>query len=84
MLDGLAVLRGEGFEERGENAGADFDERDGGGEVVPCGSGGGAKDFLMGCYMLGWLWGAIAGMIIRRFRKSAGRRPVRPEAVAPK
>jgi hypothetical protein len=47
-------------------------------------SGGGVKDFLMGCYMLVWFWGAIAGMIMRRFRKSAGRRPVRPEAVAPK
>jgi hypothetical protein len=33
-------------------------------------SGGGVEDFLVGGYMLGWLWGAIAGMIIRRFRKS--------------
>jgi hypothetical protein len=48
------------------------------------GRSGGVEDFLMVCYMLGWLWGAIAGMITRRFRKSAGRRPVRPEAVAPK
>jgi hypothetical protein len=51
--------------------------------IVPLtGGGGGAEDFLRGYYMLGWLWGAIAGMIIRRLRKSASRRPVSPEVIA--
>jgi hypothetical protein len=41
-------------------------------------SGGGANHFLMGCYLLVWLWGAIAGMIIRMVRKSAARYPWLP------
>jgi hypothetical protein len=46
-----------------------------------CGSS--ANDYLAGCSVLGWLWGAIGGVIVRRSRGSAGRHPERHEPVAP-